>query len=69
MTNEVRMIPKNYQEWHKCITVDCNILLTPDYIKKRLSIYKDENHLETIKFKSLYGQVHLQNIVKWLHEV
>jgi thiaminase len=32
---------------------------------QRLAVYKDSKNTETQKFISLYGEQHLQNIIKW----
>lgn len=60
------MIPRTYDEWKNCIINDCKIDLTYDFVQKRLSIYQDRNHKETIKFIELYGEPHYQNIKNWL---
>lgn len=59
------MIPKNYQEWKRCIEVDCGIKLSPGFISKRLRIYSNLKNPETIKFKKLYGTQHLKNVISW----
>ena len=63
------MIPQNFIDWHKCITKNWKIALTKTFVEQRLVIYSDEKHPETIKFKSLYGDLHLNNIIDWLHQV
>lgn len=63
------MIPQNFPDWHKCITQDCKIALTKTFVEQRIAIYTDEKHPETIKFKSRYGDLHLNNIIDWLHQV
>jgi hypothetical protein len=67
------MIPSNYQEWKNCITQDCKIVLSNSFIEQRLLILKNPNHQETLKFKELYGENQLINIITWyetaLHEL
>ncbi|MBL56487.1 MAG: hypothetical protein CMP61_04785 [Flavobacteriales bacterium] len=63
------MIPQNFQQWHKCITQDCKIQLTKEFVEKRLSVYMDTNHSETIRFRKLYGDHHLSNVINWLQQV
>ncbi|MDC3253835.1 MAG: hypothetical protein P8M17_11355 [Saprospiraceae bacterium] len=60
------MIPSSFEEWKNCIVNDCNIKLTEEFTKKRLSIYEDSNHPETKNFEKLYGKQHLNNIIYWL---
>lgn len=59
------MIPRNYQEWKKCIEVDCGIKLSPGFISKRISVFNNPKNPETIKFKKVYGLRHLQNVLSW----
>jgi len=60
------MIPESFREWRDCIENKCKILLSAQFIDDRLSVYSNENSTETIKFKGLYGEEHLQNIINWL---
>lgn len=60
------MIPKNFQEWRYCIEKKCKIELSPKFIDDRLAVYSNESNTETVKFKKLYGEDHLQNIINWL---
>lgn len=59
------MIPQNFEEWKNCITKDCKINLTKDFVTKRLDVYQDQKNQETQKFIRLYGEQHLQNIINW----
>lgn len=63
------MIPQNFQEWKKCITIDCKIELTKEFAMKRLNVYLDRNNPETQKFAKLYGQQHLNNIISWYKQI
>lgn len=63
------MIPQNFEEWRNCIVNDCKINLTKEFAQKRLNVYRDNDHPETIKFISLYGEQHHYNIVNWLRQV
>ncbi len=62
------MIPQNYNDWQHCITVDCKIEMTPQYVAERLKILSDERHDETKNFVKLYGQTHCQNVVAWFRQ-
>lgn len=59
------MIPKTYQQWHQCITKECGIPITQEFISLRLAVLEDRNHQETQRFASLYGQSHLDNVIHW----
>jgi hypothetical protein len=59
------MIPQTFEEWKNCIVHDCKINLTKEFALQRLAVYKDSKNTETQKFISLYGEQHLQNIIKW----
>ncbi len=63
------MIPKTFEEWKNCIVNDCKINLTSSFAKKRISIYEDGMHPETIRFVKLYGQNHLNNILYWYSRI
>lgn len=62
------MIPKNFYEWHKCITEDCCIQLTPNFVQERIKVFENDTHAETIKFKQLYGVQQLQMTISWYKE-
>lgn len=55
-------------EWKKCITADCKISLTRDFIANRLAVYRDMQHEETKRFAALYGPAHLRNIISWFEQ-
>jgi hypothetical protein len=47
--------PSNYESWRYCIEVKCGLALTPDYIKKRITILGDPHCEESQRFISFYG--------------
>ena len=49
------MIPETYAQWHRCITVDCGLALTPAFIAQRLAAMADPQSEETLRFRRLYG--------------
>jgi len=63
------MIPQNYEQWKKCIEKDCKINLTKEFAQDRLSVYENSNNPERQQFISLYGEQHLNNIVKWYKKI
>ena len=62
-------IAQSFEEWKYCIENDCKIKLTKEFAKKRLSVYLNRKEAETQKFISLYGEQHLENIIKWLKRI
>jgi hypothetical protein len=63
------MIPRTYEEWKSCIVEDCKIDLTKAFAQDRLQVYRQAQHTETVKFVSLYGEQHLNNIIHWFTKV
>ena len=59
------MIPETYAQWHRCITVDCGIALTPDFIAQRLAALADTQSQENVRFRRLYGDAHWQRVRTW----
>jgi len=62
------MIPQNYQEWRRCITEECGLALTADFIGARLAIWRDEKTFETGRFRELYGDAHWQAVIGWFEQ-
>ncbi|MEM7098626.1 MAG: hypothetical protein AAF541_10250 [Pseudomonadota bacterium] len=61
-------IPQSYEEWRHCITVECGIPLTAEFVAERLSIWRNEDLEETQRFRSLYGDVHWQATIGWFEQ-
>ncbi len=57
--------PQNYDEWHHCITVECGIALTSEFVAERLSIWRNAETEETKRFIKLYGEEYLHAVVGW----
>ena len=57
--------PQNYDEWQHCITVECGIPLTGEYVAKRLSIWRNEALEETQRFRGLYGDDYWRAVIGW----
>ena len=62
------MIPKTYQQWYDCITQECGITLTEEFIRERLSTLGNAAHQETRRFVAVYGQPHLRAILQWYQQ-
>ena len=60
--------PENYEQWHHCITVECGIPLTPEFIAERLAIWRNEQLEETRRFRSLYGEDYLEAVIGWFEQ-
>jgi hypothetical protein len=63
------MIPHTFDEWKNSIVNDCKIELTEAFTARRLKVYEDRNNPETRAFVKLYGQQHLENVIRWLKRV
>lgn len=63
------MIPQNFNEWKNCIVNDCKINLTKEFATERLSVYENRINPKTKKFKELYGEQHLNNIISWYKQI
>lgn len=57
--------PQTYEQWHHCITVECSIPLTTEFVTRRLAVWRDEKSAETARFRRLYGDAHWQAVVAW----
>ena len=49
----------SYDEWKKCITVDCGIPLTANYIDERIAELNNADNPNTKKFINTWGIAHL----------
>ncbi len=57
--------PQSYDQWRRCITVDCGIDLTDGFIEARLQALGDPTDVGTAKFVELYGDAYLKQVVVW----
>ena len=60
--------PETYAQWHHCITVECGIPLTSDFVSQRLNALRDEKTDETARFRKLYGDGHWRAVVGWFEQ-
>ena len=58
-------IPGTYEQWHHCITIECEIPLTSDFVAQRLQSWRNENAQETTRFRRLYGDSHWRTVIGW----
>ena len=52
------MIPQTYDQWRYCITVECGMALTAAFIAQRLTVWRDAQAEETLRFRRLHGDEH-----------
>lgn len=57
--------PETFEQWKRCITVDCGIPLTPAFVSQRLTVWRDEKSQETQRFRRLYGDPYWQAVIGW----
>ncbi len=57
--------PRTYDEWRRCITVDCGIALTPSFIDERLLALRDPSDANTDQFIEQYGERYLALVIEW----
>ena len=57
--------PETYEQWRYCITVECGIPLTPEFVAQRLIIWRDVEAEETLRFRRCYGDAHWKSVVAW----
>ncbi|MEM9782198.1 MAG: hypothetical protein AAF899_06950 [Pseudomonadota bacterium] len=62
------VVPRNYDEWVKCITVDCGIPLTQDFVARRIDALQDESDYHTRKFIETWGAAHHAKTLEWFKE-
>ena len=62
------VVPTTYEEWEHCITVDCGIPLTADYIAGRIKALNDMSDLHTQKFVERWGEGHRTQTLAWFEE-
>ena len=62
------VIPRTYDQWRHCITVDCGIALTPKYIEQRLRALSDMRDDGTRRFIALYGRDHHAAVLGWFEQ-
>ena len=58
-------IPQTYEQWHHCITVECGIPLTAEFVAARLAVWRDAQAEETLRFRRLYGDAHWRAVISW----
>ncbi|MFT3719735.1 hypothetical protein [Pseudorhodoferax sp.] len=65
---EKSLIPKTYDQWHHCITVECGLALTRTFIAQRLAVWRNAQSEETLRFRRLYGDQHWKSVMAWFEQ-
>ncbi|MEM9348812.1 MAG: hypothetical protein AAGA47_01010 [Pseudomonadota bacterium] len=61
-------VPNSYEEWKHCITVKCDIPLTPEYVEERIAALSDEGDYHTQKFVKRWGAMHHARTLAWFQQ-
>ena len=62
------VVPTTYDEWEHCITVQCGIPLTPEFVDERIKAMQDKNDFHTQKFIDQWGQDHYAQTLAWFEQ-
>jgi hypothetical protein len=62
------LIPSSYPSWRYCITVECRIPLTAEFVAQRIDVLGQFNSEETLRFRRIYGDEHWQNVLAWFRQ-
>ena len=62
------IVPTSYEDWKHCITVSCDIPLTPQYVQERIAALSDQEDYHTRRFVEHWGQAHLDRTLGWFRQ-
>ena len=62
------IIPTTYQEWQHCITVECGIALTKDFIESRITALQSESDEHTRQFTAKFGPAYKAQVLTWFKQ-
>lgn len=62
------MIPQTYDQWRRCIEIDCGIPLAPAFIDERLEELAKPSDFRTRQFIRLYGEPHRERVIGWFRQ-
>ena len=68
MTNANEFYFQSYAQWRQAITGRCNINLTPEYARLRITALQDPKDRSTQEFTAKYGQGYLQQVIQWFEQ-
>lgn len=58
----------SYSEWKHCITVLCQIQLTPEFVKGRIAALSDKSSPGTARFIELYSDGYRLRVIQWFEQ-
>ncbi|MEM9341697.1 MAG: hypothetical protein AAGA87_01500 [Pseudomonadota bacterium] len=61
-------IPQTYADWEHCITVECGIPLTLDYVAERIQSLENADDFNTQRFIERWGSAHHAKTLTWFRE-
>ena len=59
---------QNFADWRQAITERCNIDLTPEYARSRISALQDSADKTTQEFTAKYGEAYLNQVIQWFEQ-
>lgn len=62
------MTPSTYDEWRHGIDVKCGLQLTPEFVQQRLSAFHDDRAHQTQRFREMWGDEHLHQVITWFEK-
>ena len=62
------IIPTTYEEWEHCITVECGIPLTAEYVAERIEALQNMQDYRTQRFIDSWGQDHHARTLAWFRQ-
>jgi len=60
--------PNTFDEWKHCITVQCGIPLTADFVTGRIEALEDRSDYGTRKFIEQWGEAHHAQTLSWFRK-
>jgi ABC-type proline/glycine betaine transport system substrate-binding protein len=57
-----------FDDWKRCITVDCSLSLTAAFIAARIAALSDTRDEHTTKFVKQWGEAHRQRVLGWFRQ-
>ena len=62
------LIPRNYEEWKHCITVECEIPLTAEFVAQRIDALQNMDDFRTARFVERWGADHHARTLAWFRD-
>ena len=62
------LIPRNYEEWKHCITVECEIPLTAEFVAQRIDALQNMDDFRTARFVERWGAAHHARTLAWFRD-